>query len=67
MGQAGGYMRISIKDYGDIDSIIPSIEGDEMWTISILFNDNTYMVYGYLDKKEFTKDYKELLSNMEGR
>ena len=60
-------MRVDIKDYKDIDRIIPSIEGDGMWTISILFNDDTCMVYGYLDRKEFAKDYKVLLSNMEGR
>ena len=60
-------MNITINDYRLVDQIIPSIESSDMWTISIVFNDNTIMVYGYLDKSEFTKDYKMLLNKMEGR
>ena len=60
-------MNVTINDYCLVDQIIPSIESSDMWTISIVFNDNTIMVYGYLDKSEFTKDYKMLLNKMEGR
>lgn len=60
-------MNVAINDYRLVDQIIPSIESSDMWTISIVFNDNTIMVYGYLDKSEFTKDYKMLLNKMEGR
>lgn len=60
-------MNVTINDYRLVDQIIPSIESSDMWTISIVFNDNTIMVYGYLDKSEFTKDYKMLLNKMEGR
>ncbi len=60
-------MNITINDYRLVDQIIPSIESSDMWTISIIFNDNTIMVYGYLDKSKFTQDYKMLLSKMEGR
>lgn len=60
-------MNVTINDYGLIDQIIPSIESSDMWTISIVFNDNTIMVYGYLDKAKFTQDYKMLLNKMEGR
>jgi hypothetical protein len=60
-------MNITINDYGLVDQIIPSIESSDMWTISIVFNDNTIMVYGYLDKSKFTQDYKMLLNKMEDR
>jgi hypothetical protein len=60
-------MNVTIGDYRKVDKIIPSIESSDMWTISIIFNDNTIMVYGYLDKSMFTQDYKMLLKNMEGR
>lgn len=60
-------MNVTINDYHLIDQIIPSIESSDMWTISIVFNDNTIMVYGYLDKTEFTQDYKMLLNKMESR
>lgn len=60
-------MNVTINDYRLVDQIIPSIESSDMWTISIVFNDNTIMVYGYLDKSKFTKDYKMLLNRMEGR
>ena len=60
-------MNVTINDYSLVDQIIPSIESSDMWTISIVFNDNTIMVYGYLDKSKFTKDYKMLLNKMEGR
>lgn len=60
-------MNVAINDYGLVDQIIPSIESADMWTISIIFNDNTIMVYGYLDKSKFAKDYKMLLNKMEGR
>lgn len=60
-------MNVTINDYGLVDQIIPSIESHDMWTISIVFNDNTIMVYGYLDKSKFTKDYKMLLNKMEGK
>lgn len=60
-------MNVTIDDYRKVDKIIPSIESSDMWTISIIFNDNTIMVYGYLDKSMFTQDYKMLLKNMEGR
>lgn len=60
-------MNVTINDCRLVDQIIPSIESSDMWTISIVFNDNTIMVYGYLDKSEFTKDYKMLLNKMEGR
>jgi len=60
-------MNVAINDYRLVDQIIPSIESSDMWTISIVFNDNTIMVYGYLDKSKFTKDYKMLLNKMEGR
>lgn len=60
-------MNVTINDYGLVDQIIPSIESHDMWTISIVFNDNTIMVYGYLDKSKFTKDYKMLINKMEGK
>ena len=60
-------MNVTINDYRLIDQIIPSIESSDMWTISIVFNDDTIMVYGYLDKAKFTQDYKMLLNKMEGR
>lgn len=60
-------MNVIINDYRLIDQIIPSIESSDMWTISIVFNDNTIMVYGYLDKAKFAQDYKMLLNKMEGR
>ena len=60
-------MNVTINDYSLVDQIIPSIESSDMWTISIVFNDNTIMVYGYLDKSKFTKDYKMLLTKMEGK
>lgn len=60
-------MNVTINDYRLIDQIIPSIESSDTWTISIVFNDNTIMVYGYLDKTKFTQDYKMLLNKMEGR
>ena len=60
-------MNVTIDDYRKVNKIIPSIESSDMWTISIIFNDNTIMVYGYLDKSMFTQDYKMLLKNMEGR
>lgn len=60
-------MNVTINDYRLVDQIIPSIESSDMWTISIVFNDNTIMVYGYLDKAKFTQDYKMLLNKMEGR
>lgn len=60
-------MNVTINDYHLIDQIIPSIESSDMWTISIVFNDNTIMVYGYLDKAKFTQDYKMLLNKMDGR
>lgn len=60
-------MNVTINNYRLVDQIIPSIESSDMWTISIVFNDNTIMVYGYLDKSEFTKDYKMLLNKMEDR
>ena len=59
-------MNVTINDYSLVDQIIPSIESSDMWTISIVFNDNTIMVYGYLDKYKFTQDYKMLLNKMEG-
>lgn len=60
-------MNVAINDYSLVDQIIPSIESSDMWTISIVFNDNTIMVYGYLDKSKFVKDYKMLLNKMEGK
>ena len=60
-------MNVTINDYSLVDQIIPSIESSDMWTISIVFNDNTIMVYGYLDKSKFVKDYKMLLNKMEGK
>ena len=60
-------MNVTINDYRLVDQIIPSIESSDMWTISIVFNDNTIMVYGYLDKAKFTQDYKMLLNKMEGK
>jgi hypothetical protein len=60
-------MNVTIDDYRKVDKIIPSIESSDMWTISIIFNDNTIMVYGYLDKSMFAQDYKMLLKNMEGK
>ena len=60
-------MNVTINNYSLVDQIIPSIESSDMWTISIVFNDNTIMVYGYLDKAKFTQDYKMLLNKMEGR
>ena len=60
-------MNVTINDCRLIDQIIPSIESSDMWTISIVFSDNTIMVYGYLDKAKFTQDYKVLLNKMEGR
>ena len=60
-------MNVTINDYSLVYQIIPSIESSDMWTISIVFNDNTIMVYGYLDKSKFVKDYKMLLTKMEGK
>ena len=60
-------MNITINDYNLVNQIIPSIESSDMWTISIIFNDDTIMVYGYLDKSKFTQDYKILLNEMEDK
>lgn len=58
-------MRVSIIDFGDIDNIIPNIEGDDCYSISVIFNDGTTMVYGYTDRDRFRYDYKYLIDAWE--
>lgn len=53
-------MNIEILDFNMVDTLFPSIEGNDMWTISIVFKDSTCLVYGYIDRDEFRNDYKEL-------
>jgi hypothetical protein len=54
-------MRVSIIDWGDIEDIIPNIEGNDCYSISVIFNDGTTMVYGYTDRDGFRYDYKYLI------
>ena len=54
-------MRVSIIDFGDIVDIIPNIEGDGIYSISVVFNDDTCMSYAYTDRDGFRYDYKFLL------
>lgn len=54
-------MRVSIIDFSDIDDIIPNIEGDDYYSISVIFKDGTTMVYGYTDRDGFRDDYKYLI------
>ena len=54
-------MRVSIIDFNDIEDIIPNIEGDDCYSISVEFNDCTTMVYGYMDKDSFRDDYRYLI------
>ena len=58
-------MRVSIIDFHDIDNIIPNIEGDGVYSITVVFNDGTTMVYGYTDKDGFRYDYKYLIDAWE--
>lgn len=54
-------MRVNIIDFGDIVDIIPNIEGDDCYSISVMFKDGTTMVYGYTDRDGFRYDYKYLI------
>lgn len=54
-------MRVNIIDFGDVIDIVPNIEGDGIYSISITFTDGTCMSYGYTDKDGFRYDYKYLL------
>ena len=53
-------MRVNIIDFHDIVDIIPNIEGDDMYSISVVFIDGTCMTYGYTDRDGFRDDYKYL-------
>lgn len=54
-------MRVEIIDFSDIDSIVPGIEGDDVFSITVTFTDGTTMVYGYTDRDGFRYDYKYLM------
>lgn len=38
---------------------------DNVYIISIVFKDEEVMTYGYLDKDKYSKDFVELVSNIE--
>lgn len=40
---------------------------DNVYIISIVFKDEEVMTYGYLDKDKYSKDFVELVSNIERR
>lgn len=54
-------MRVSIIDFHDIVDIVPNIEGDGVYSISVEFTDGTCMAYAYTDKDGFRYDYKYLM------
>lgn len=53
-------MNIKI-DWDKVVDIEPNIEEDDVYTISIVFDDGTVCSYGYNDKKKFLKDYNKIL------
>lgn len=53
-------MNIAIKDYATVYDIMPAIESDNSWTITITFFDGSCVVYGYINEDDFKNDYKEL-------
>lgn len=54
-------MRVKIIDFNDIENIIPNIEGEGLYSITVKFNDGTTMAYGYTDRDGFRYDYHYLL------
>lgn len=55
-------MKINIINFEDVYDIIPNIEGDSMYSISIVFNNGECMSYGYTSKDDFRNDYKHLVN-----
>lgn len=54
-------MRVNIINFDDIVDVIPNIEGDGIYSITIEFADGTCMAYAYHDKDGFRYDYKYLM------
>lgn len=52
-------MNIQI-DYDKLLHIQSNIEGDDFYTISMLFDDGQVCTYGYSNQKDFLKDYTKI-------
>jgi hypothetical protein len=53
-------MNIKI-DWDKVIEIEPHIEGDDVYTICIVFNDSQVMSYAYNNKEDFIKDYTDIM------
>ena len=53
-------MNIKV-DWTKVVEVEPSIEEDNTYAISIVFDDGTVCTYGYSDKKKFLIDYNKIL------
>ena len=52
-------MNIDI-DWNKVIDVEYNIEGDGIWSITILFNDGEAVTYGYTDMKKYLKDCTEI-------
>lgn len=59
-------MRVDVKDYNDIEDIITNREGNNQYTLSIVFKNNEVMVYGFHSLKDFLISYSEFMNKYRG-
>jgi hypothetical protein len=53
-------MNINLK-WSEVVDIEPRIETDDIFSIVILFKDNSHCIYTYRDSDKFIKDYTNLM------
>lgn len=60
-------MEVEIKDWGNIINIESNVNSGDIYTISLTFLNQEVMTYGYVNKKQWMKDYSYLIEKLNRR
>lgn len=59
-------MKIDVKDYKTIKNVLTNREGDNHYSLSIVFDNEEVMVYGFHSLKDFLISYSEFMNKYRG-